>query len=84
MENEFDFASAFPDEPATLCCECDRVHPDTLAKPPYQWRCMAFPAPPFGGFVHPDYRPDPPYHKCQEANRTGACPHWTAKRQANV
>ncbi len=67
------------DEP-TLCRECDHVHPDSKAKPPFQWRCMAHPAPPMGGFVDPDYRPDPPYHRCEKINTAGACPHWTPLR----
>lgn len=71
------------DEPATLCCTCDLVHPDTRGKAPYQWRCMAFRAPPFGGFVDPNWRPDPPYHKCQDRN-DGACPFWTPLRQVKT
>lgn len=82
MDDEFDPDAWIPDAEPTLCCSCDHVHPDTAGKAPYQWRCMAFKAPPFGGFVDPNWRPDPPYHKCQDRN-DGACPFWTAKRQAN-
>lgn len=80
-EPEFDTDEAFRRDEPTLCVECDLVHNDTRSKPPYQWRCMAHPAPPFGGFVDPNYRPDPPYHKCQDANRWGICPHWTPRKQ---
>jgi hypothetical protein len=79
----FDPDAWVPDAEPTLCVTCDHVHPDTLAKPPFSWRCLKFPAPPFGGFVDPNWRPDPPYHKCQDRN-DGACPFWKAKRTANV
>jgi len=79
MDDEFDEAGAFPDEPPTLCVECDHPHPATAEKAPYYWRCLRFPAEPFGGFVSPDWRPDPPYHRCQDRN-DGNCPHWTPKR----
>lgn len=69
------------DEPVTLCRDCDLVHPDTRGKAPFTWRCMAHPALPAGGFVDPDYRPDPPYHRCEKVNLFGACPHWTALRK---
>lgn len=58
-DDDFDPAGGFPDEP-TLCVECDHVHPDSKSKPPFNWRCMAHPAPPLGGFVDPSYRPDRP------------------------
>lgn len=79
MDDEFDPADGWPDEPPTLCRDCDLVHSDTRGKPPFQWRCLAFPAAPMGGFVDPDYRPDPPYHKCEKINR-GACEFWTPRR----
>ena len=63
LDDDFDPADGWPDEPPTLCCECDHVHSDTIGKPPYAWRCLKFPAPPFGGFVQPNFRPAPPYHK---------------------
>lgn len=83
LDDDFDPADGWPDEPPTLCCECDHVHSDTIGKPPYAWRCLKFPAPPFGGFVQPNFRPDPPYHKCQDRN-DGACVHWTPKRTPDV
>lgn len=71
-------------EPApTFCVTCENVHPDTAGKPPYQWRCMKAPAPPFGGFVDPDYRPSPPYHLCKQIN-DGACEDWQPKREAKA
>ncbi len=70
-------------EPVTYCRDCDLVHPDTREKAPFQWRCMAFPAAPFGGFVDPDWRPTPPYHACEKINR-GSCEFWIPKRQAHV
>ena len=69
-----------PIEQATLCRDCDLVHPDTRGKAPFQWRCMAFPAAPYSGFVDPDYRPEPPYHRCEKINN-GACEHWTPLRK---
>jgi hypothetical protein len=82
LDDDFDPADGFPDDP-TLCVECDLVHPDTLSKPPFAWRCMAAPAPLWGGFVNPLYTPDPPYQRCQDLNG-GTCPHWTPKRTPNV
>jgi hypothetical protein len=41
---------------------------------------MAQPAEPFGGFVDPDWRPDPPYHECKRINTDGECPDWTPRR----
>ncbi|UQS95257.1 XRE family transcriptional regulator [Pseudanabaena phage Pam5] len=79
LDGEDDDWQVFPDEPVTICVDCDNVHPDTRGKPPFSWRCMAFPAAPLGGFVDPDYRPDPPYHKCEKINR-GACEFWTPRR----
>lgn len=72
----------YNDEPPTLCRDCDHVHPDTRTKAPYQWRCMKFKAAPFGGFVDPDWRPDPPYHRCEKINR-GACESWAPMRTAS-
>lgn len=80
MDDEFDPAGGFLDKPATYCRDCDLVHPDTRGKPPFQWRCMASPALPQGGFVDPDYRPEPPYHKCEKIN-FGACEFWTPLRK---
>lgn len=82
MEDDFDPTGGFPDEP-TLCRDCDQVHPDTREKAPFQWRCLAFPAAPFGGFVDPDWRPNPPYHACEKINR-GACEFWTPRRMPKV
>jgi hypothetical protein len=64
----------------TLCRDCDLVHPDTRGHSPYRWRCMAHKAEPFGGFVDPDWRPDPPYHECKRINTDGECPDWTPRR----
>lgn len=75
MKDDFDPTGGFPDE-ATLCVECDHVHPDSKSKSPFQWRCLKFPAPPMGGFVDPSYRPSPPYHRCEKINN-GQCQHWT-------
>lgn len=84
--DEFDDAEFVFDEP-TLCVACDHVHPDSKSKPPFQWRCLKFPAPPLGGFVDPNYRPDPPYHRCEKLNN-GQCQHWTPikkpKEQSDV
>lgn len=68
------------DEPVTLCRDCDHVHPDTREKPPFSWRCMRFPAPPLNGFVDPDWRPEPPYHKCEKINVCGACEAFAPRR----
>lgn len=73
----------YSDEPGvepTICRDCDLVHPDTRSKAPFSWRCMAFPAAPLGGFVDPEFRPEPPYHKCEKINR-GACEFWTPLRK---
>lgn len=70
---------AIRDEP-TLCRDCDLVHPDTRSHAPYRWRCMAHPADPAGGFLDPDWRPDPPYHECKRVNTAGDCPAWTPRR----
>lgn len=64
----------------TYCVACDHVHPDTASKPPFQWRCMRHPAPPIGGFVDPNWRPDPPWHRCETIN-TGDCPDFFPKRE---
>lgn len=64
----------------TFCRDCDLVHSTTREKEPYRWRCLAHPEPPLGGFVDPDWRPDPPYQRCTRANRDGACPHFTPLR----
>lgn len=83
LDEDFDPADGFPDEPPTICRDCDHVHPDTREKPPFQWRCMQFPAPPSGGFVDPDYRPNPPYHQCEKINR-GACETFAPRRMPKV
>lgn len=71
--------------PATLtptpCETCDHVHPDTRSRPPYAWRCMKFPIMPGLSAVAPNYRPDPPFGKCENINH-GYCPTWAPKREA--
>ena len=64
----------------TPCQTCDYVHPDTRNKPPYAWRCQKFPVLPGMNPVAPDYRPEPPYAKCESINH-GWCPLWTPRRQ---
>ena len=79
LDDYFDPADGRPDEP-TLCVDCDLVHPDTRdVKRPYMWRCMAHHAQPLGGFVDPNFRPDPPYLKCERVN-DGKCPFWLPRR----
>lgn len=63
----------------TICKACDLVHSATREKEPYRWRCLARPVPPEGGFVDPDWRPDPPYELCSRTNN-GSCPHFTPLR----
>lgn len=63
----------------TLCRDCDHPHPATRQKPPWHWRCLAYPEQPLGGFVDPDWKPDPPYMLCRAVN-DGACPAFTPLR----
>lgn len=80
LDDDFDPADGFNDEPPVYCRDCDHVHNATREKAPYHWRCLKAPAPPLGGFQDPDHRPDPPWHLCRHINPNGACEFFDPRR----
>lgn len=80
MDDDFDPAEGWPDEPPVYCRDCDNVHSATREKAPYLWRCLKAPAPPLGGFQDPDHRPDPPWHLCRHINSHGFCEMFAERR----
>jgi hypothetical protein len=80
LDDDFDPADGFNDDPPVLCRDCDHVHPTTRKDAPYHWRCMKAPEEPLGGFQDPDWRPSPPWHLCRHVNPDGYCGFFAPRR----
>lgn len=57
----------------TYCEDCIHVH--EKKGPTFSWLCMRFPCPNSDGFVSKEkWDNDPPYRRCRDINKHGACP----------